>query len=552
MDGSRQTYDPIALEVIRTRLASIVDEAAKVIVRTSFSMLLNEANDYACVLTDERGLLLAQNTASLPAFIGTLPNTVRHFLESIGADDMRPGDVLITNNPWLGSGHLNDVSLVKPVFVHGRLVAFAGCCAHVPDIGGRIRSVEPREVFEEGFHIPPMKLMREGPADESLVRLMRTNVRTPDQTVGDLFAQVGALEVMERRLAQLLDDYSLTSLAAFGDELFQRSDRAMREAIRRVPDGTYRCEMRTDGLDEPFVFKIALTVNGDAIDVDYAGTSPQQARGINVVYAYTFAMTAYAIKCALLPDLPNNEGMFRALTVRAPEGSLLNAKFPASVGGRICSGDYLPPLVFGALHQVIPERVAAAPGSPLWSMVISGVRDDGKPYANVLFYNGGMGATALKDGVSCYSWPNNIASTPVEVTERDTPFFVRYKRLREGSGGVGKYCGGLGQDVLMVSESPSPMAAVFLAERTRFPAPGLAGGGEGGLGDVQINGRSIDARRLHVLSEGDELLVRTPGAGGYGDPRERAAELVERDHREGWRDLRAIGRGAREQSSSDE
>ena len=541
MDGSTSAYDPIVLEVIRTRVTSIVDEAAKVIVRTSFSMLLNEANDYSCVLTDRRGRLLAQNTASLPSFIGTLPNTVRHFLEDVGLDSMRPGDVLITNNPWKGSGHLNDVQLVKPVFNDDKLVAFAACCAHVPDIGGRIRSVEPREVFEEGFHIPPMKLLREGVADESLLMLMRTNVRTPDQTVGDLFAQVGALEVMEKRLQGLLADYRLDSLADFADELYRRSDLAMREVVRTLPDGTYRYEMITDGLEEPFTFRIALTIRDDEIDVDYAGTSPQQARGINVVYAYTFAMTAYALKCALLPELPNNEGMFRGLTVRAPEGSLLNARFPASVGGRICSGDYLPSLVFGALHDVIPDRVAAASGSPLWSMVISGVREDGKPYANVLFYNGGMGATARKDGPSCCSWPNNIASTPVEVTERDTPFFVAYKRLREGSGGEGRQCGGLGQDIKLVSRSTTPMAAVFLAERTKIPAPGLGGGEAGGLGDIQINGRSVDVRRMHVLQEGDELLVRTPGAGGYGDAGARDPELILQDRKEGWRQTAGPG-----------
>jgi N-methylhydantoinase B len=539
MDRTSETFDPITLEVIRTRMVSAVDEAAKVIVRTSFSMLLNEANDYACVLTDARGKLLAQNTASLPAFIGTLPSTVRHFIDGIGVHDMKPGDVLITNNPWMGSGHLNDVQLVKPVFHQGRLVAFAGACAHVPDIGGRIRSVEPREVFEEGFHIPLMKLLREGQPDESLLHLMRTNVRTPDQTVGDLFAQVGALEVMEQRLRRLMDDYALTSMSEFADELFRRSAKAMRDAIRALPDGTYRYEMQTDGLEEPFTFRIALTVRDDQIHIDYAGTSPQQPRGINVVYAYTFAMTSYALKCALLPELPNNEGMFAAITVQAPEGSLLNAKFPASVGGRICSGDYLPTLVFGALYQVVPHRVIAAPGSPLWSMVISGVREDGKPYANVLFYNGGMGATSSKDGVSCLSWPNNIASTPVEVTERDTPFFVRYKRLREDSRGAGKYCGGAGQDVMLESESAAPIAAVFLAERTRCPAPGLAGGGSGGLGDIQINDQSVDVRRLHVLQRGDRLLVRTPGAGGYGDADERSPASKARDMAAGFSDAPA-------------
>lgn len=536
MDRSATTFDSIMLEVIRTRLTSSVDEAAKVIVRTSFSMLLNEANDYACVLTDDQGRLLAQNTASLPAFIGTLPQTVRHFLEGIGAQNMLPGDVLITNNPWMGSGHLNDVSIVKPIFHEGNIVAFAGACAHVPDIGGRIRSVEPRELFEEGFHIPRMKLLNQGKPDESLLLLLRTNVRTPDQTVGDLFAMVGALEVMEKRLHTLMRDYNLTSMGEFGKELFRRSDKAMREAIRALPDGTYSYEMQTDGLAEPFTFKIALTVRDDEIEIDYAGTSPQQARGINVVFAYTFSMTAYALKCALLPDLPNNEGVFQALKVKAPEGSLLNAKFPAPVGGRICSGDYLPTMVFGALYQIIPDRVIAAPGSPLWSMVVNGVKEDGKPYANVLFYNGGMGATSSKDGVSCFSWPNNIASTPVEVTERDTPFFVHYKRFREDGRGPGQFYGGSGQDVLLECQTSTPMAAVFLAERTRFPAPGLGGGGEGALGDIQINDRSVDARSSHILQYGDRLLVRTPGAGGYGDVRQRTAEQKARDKLAGWAD----------------
>ena len=530
-----ETFDSILLEIIRTRLTSLVDEAAKVIVRTSFSMLLNEANDYSCVLTDESGNVLAQNTASLPNFIGTLPQTVRHFLREIGAQHMSPGDVLITNNPWIGTGHLNDVTLVKPIFSKERIVAFAGTTGHVPDIGGKLRSVEPREVFEEGFHIPPMKLLVGSVADQTLLTLLRRNVRTPDQTVGDIFAQVGALGVMERRVTSLMDDYRLTSLSGFADELFRRSENAMREAIRALPDGTYRYEMQTDGLDAPFIFKIALTIRGDEIDADYEGSSPQQPRGINVVFGYTYAMTAYALKCALLPWLPNNEGIFRPLSVKAPEGSILNATFPAPVGGRICSGDYVPALVFGALHQVIPERVGAAAGSPLWSMVLSGLREDGKPFANVLFYNGGMGATATKDGGNALSFPNNVSSTPVEVTERDTPMFVHYKTLRANSGGDGQFRGGLGQDVLLESESDKPVAVVFLAERTQCAAPGLSGGGDGALGEVIINGVVVDNRRLHVLSKGDRLLFRTPGAGGYGDASMRDPHSRARDRRLGYR-----------------
>lgn len=530
---STKAMDPVTLEVLWTRLISTVDEAAKVIVRTSFSTLSNEANDFSCVLTDERGNSVAQNTGSIPSFIATLPATVRHFLAEIGSENMRPGDVLVTNNPWKGTGHLNDVCVVKPIFRGGRLIAFAATTSHVPDIGGRIRSVEPRELFEEGFHIPLMHLMCEGVPDESLLKLLRTNVRTPDQTVGDIWAQVGALELMASRLQAMLDDYGLPDIRDLADELFRRSEVAMRDAIRAVPDGTYRYEIRTDGLAEPFELKIALTVRGDEIEADFAGSSAQQPRAINTVYAYTFAMTAYAVKCALLPRLHNNEGMFRPITVRAPEGSILNPKFPASVGGRSAIGHYVPVLVFGALHQVVPDKVMAAPGSPLWIVTLSGTRADGAPFATVLFYNGGTGGRPTKDGVSCLSWPSNISSTPVEVAERNSPLFFHYKRLCPGSGGEGEFRGGLGQEVLFENEADN-IAAIFVTERTKIAAPGLGGGADGGLGAVQINGTAIDHRRQHVMRRGDRILLRTPGGGGYGDPRKRADELRRQDRAAGY------------------
>ena len=528
------TLDAVTLEVLWTRMISVVDEAAKVIVRTSFSTLSNEANDFACVLTDERGHSLAQNTGSIPSFIGTLPATVRHFIGKFGPDGVRPGDVLITNNPWQGTGHLNDITVAKPIFHQGALVAFAATTSHVPDIGGRIRSIEPRELFEEGFHIPLSFFMRDGKADETLIGLLRANVRTPDQTVGDVWAQVSALELMESRLQQLMKDYELASLRGVADELFGRSEQAMRASIRAVPDGVYRYEMQTDGLDEPFIFKLALTVRGDEIEADYAGTAPQQGRAINCVYAYTFAMTAYALKCALLPNLPNNEGVFRSVSVKAPEGSILNPKFPVSVGGRAATGHYVPVLVFGALHQVIPEKVMAAPGSPLWIVNMTGVRQDGSPYATVLFFNGGTGGREAGDGVSCLSWPSNISSTPVEVAEHNNPLFFHYKRLCPDSGGAGRLRGGLGQEVLIENQSQSDVATIFVTERTKFPAPGLGGGEPGGLGDVRVNGETIDNRRQHILKPGDQILVRTPGGGGYGNARERDPALMMRDRNLGY------------------
>jgi N-methylhydantoinase B len=521
--------DAVTLEVLWTRVISVVDEAAKAIVRTSFSTLSNEANDFACMLTDARGHALAQNTGSIPSFIGTLPATVRHFLRELGAARMQPGDVLITNDAWMGTGHMSDVSVLKPIFHGERLVAFSATTSHMPDIGGRIRAIEAREIFEEGLHIPLTWLARAGRTDDTLVQLVRANVRTPDQTMGDIWAQVSANELMERRVKALMDDYDLATLTELGDELFTRSETAMRAAIGGVPDGTYRYGFRTDGTEAPFDFQVAVTVAGDAITADYTGTSPQQPRAINCVMAYTYAMTAYAVRCALLPGLPNNEGMYRPIAVVAPEGSLLNPRFPAAVVSRATTGHYVPALVLGALHQVIPERVMAGAGSPLWALSSSSTREDGKPYTTVLFFNGGMGATPVKDGENVLSWPSNISSTPVEVAERNSPLFFHYKRMRPGSGGRGRFRGGLGQDILIESRSARPIVLSVMAERTTFPAPGLAGGAAGGRGDVRINGRRVDTRKQHVLERGDRVLVSTPGGGGYGPARARDRARVARD-----------------------
>ena len=256
------------------------------------------SNDFACVLTDAAGQSLAQNTESIPSFIGTLPVTVKRFIKEIGLQNMRPGDVLATNTPWIATGHLNDITLAKPIFRQGRVVAFAASTAHAPDIGGKVRSVEPREVFEEGFHIPVMKFMNEGKPDQTLLKLLRAAVRTPDQTEGDLWAQLTGLDLLEQRLADIMTEYGLDDLNAFAAEILGRCERAMRAAIAALPDGTYTHQFQTDGLEEPFTFRIAITVNGERILVDYAGTSPQVDRAINCTMTYTFAMTAYALKCA--------------------------------------------------------------------------------------------------------------------------------------------------------------------------------------------------------------------------------------------------------------
>jgi N-methylhydantoinase B len=509
--------DPVTLELVWARLISAADEAAKAIVRTSFSTLSNEANDFACVLTDAEGRSLAQNTGSIPSFIGTLPATVRAIRSAIPPETMLPGDVFITNNPWIGTGHLNDISIVRPIFLGATTVAFGATTSHVPDIGGRIRSTEARELFEEGFHIPPMRLMRGETADASLITLLRANVRTPDQTEGDVWAQVGAVSLIEDRVRRTLSDHRLTDLSAVASEIFDRSEAEMRRRLAALPEGRWRYAMQTDGLDEPFTLEVEVTLRGGEVSVDFTGTSPQQPRAVNCVLAYTSAMTNFALKALFLPELPNNEGVFRPIRIHAPEGCILNPRYPAAVGGRAATGHYVPVLLFGALAEAMPEMVRAAPGSPLWIMNLAGTDGQGRPFASVMFFNGGTGAGAAQDGVDCISWPSNISATPVEVAERTAPVLIHRKALRPDSGGAGRQRGGRGQEVLIECEADD-VAAVFVTERLRFAADGLFGGAPGSKGEVLIDGAPVNTREQQVLRKGSRVTIRTPGGGGYGAP----------------------------------
>ena len=528
-------FDAVELELLWRRLISLVDEAAAALVRTSFSTLVRESYDFSCIVTDAAGQSLVQATESIPSFIGTLPETVKHFLKFFPPETLNPGDVLITNDIWLGTGHLPDITVAKPIFRHGKLVAFSASTAHAPDIGGKIRSPEPREVFEEGLQIPPLKLMRAGEADETLVAILRKNVRTPEQTMGDLWAQVVALDLMEERLHILMEQAGFDDLAALAAEIHARCEVAMRSAIAALPDGTYSSELQTDGLmDKPVTLKLSLTIEGDRIIADYTGTDAQVDRAINCALCYTYAMTLYGIKVCTSPNLPNNEGAWRSISIIAPEGCIVNPVFPASGGSRMLIGHYLPMLVFGCLGQIVPERVMAACGSPMWGMNQSGVNAQGKPYANMFFYNGGMGANMRGDGISCLSWPSNVSSTAIEITEHIAPLRVHYKRLRPDSGGPGRHRGGLGQEIALESRSETPIAVSFLAERTIFPAFGIEGGKAGAPGVLRINGDKVDPKKQYVLSRGDTVILATPGGGGHGDPEQRNKMALESDIQAGY------------------
>ena len=531
---ARERFDPITLELLWTRLISATDEAAAALVRTSFSTLVRESYDFSCIITDESGQSLVQATQSIPSFIGTLPRTVKHFLTEYPIDRLQPGDVLITNDMYQGSGHLPDINLGKPLFYEGRMIGYAATTAHAPDIGGKIRSPEPREVFEEGLQIPIMKMIDGGKVNDTLVSIIRKNVRTPDQTMGDLWAQVVALDVMEARTIDLLKDAGLDNLRDLATEIHTRCESVMRAAIRELPDGVYRSVLDIDGqLDAPAHLEMALTVAGDTIDIDFAGTSPQVDRAINSAMCFTFAQTVYGVKCMLAPNLPNNEGSFRPITIRAPEGCIVNPVFPASGGSRMLTGHFLGSMVLQALGDVLPHRVMASPGSPHWGINQSGVKN-GKPYANMLFFSGGIGANNLRDGISCLGWPGNTSSTPIELSERIAPFRIKYKRLRADSGGPGEFRGGLGQEILFENRSESPIAVSFLTEHILYPPLGIAGGRPAACGILEINGKSAHAKRQHVINKGDTILLATPGCGGLGDPKRRNPARVEEDLKQGY------------------
>jgi len=531
------SFDAVTLEVIWTRLISVVDEAAAALVRTSFSTLVRESYDFSCIVTDREGRCLGQATDSIPSFIGTLPKTVRHFLEHFPAETLKPGDVLITNDPWMGTGHLPDLTVAKPLFRDGVLIGFAASTTHSPDMGGRTGTTDIRDVFEEGLQVPMLKLIDAGRIDQTFIAMLRKNVRVPDLVVGDLFAQVSALELVEKRLFDLMRDYELDGLDSLADEILMRSEAAMRAAIGAFADGTYDYTLKTDGLIEPVTIQIRVTVDGDSVLVDYAGTSPQVDRALNVALCYTYAQTVYGLKCILAPDLPNNDGALAPISVTAPEGSILNHTYPASGQTRTLVGHFLPFAVFGAMSAATPDRVAAGPGSPLWSMQASGVDDHGRTYVNKFFFNGGTGGTSRRDGYNVLSWPSNISCVPIEMMEQQSNFRVLHKRLRIGSSGVGRYRGGLGQECLLEYGGERPVVVGFHAERTLHAPPGLCGGEDGVPGILEVNGRALEPHEQkvqHVIRKGDRIHMKTPGGAGFGPGVAREQGLIACDAREGY------------------
>jgi N-methylhydantoinase B len=525
----RRSYDPVTLGVHWSRLIAIVDEASATLLRTAFSRIVTDAWDFTCALFDEEGRMVAQPTQGLPSFIGALATAVPHFLRAFPVAALSPGDSLVTNDPWIGTSQLNDMVFVSPIFHRRRVVGYAANIAHSPDVGGRLLSADARELFEEGLRLPLCKLIARGRPDPAIFAIIRENVRVPDIVVGDLLAQEAANTTMIRRVGEFLDTEGLPDQRALSREILARSEAAMRTAIARIPDGTWESRVETDGFDAPLEIRARVTVAGEELSVDFAGTSPQQEMGINCTFNYAYAETVFPLICICAPASPINGATLRPLHVRAPEGTILSARHPAPLGGRLLVSMYIQCAMFRALAEAVPDRILADCAAPAWTPVVQGVNQHGQRFVDIIFLNGGLGARPVRDGVDVLGFPGNLSGTLVEIFENEKPMLVERRELAENTGGAGRHRGGAGLHFSLRSESPTPITVGLRAERLTHPAQGLAGGEAGAPGVVLFNGQAQHPKRTVILRAGDVLTFRTPGGGGYGDPRRRSEDDVARD-----------------------
>jgi N-methylhydantoinase B len=529
------TFDPLVLETFWSRLISTVEQQAVALIRTSFTPSVAECGDLSACVFDPRGYMLAQAVTGTPGHINSMARCIMHVLAEYPAETLERGDVIITNDPWLTSGHHYDVTIVTPIFRGETLVAFFGNICHTADIGGRPYGPDAMDVYEEGLHIPILKLFQRGQPNADLFKILRTNVRSPEEVIGDFYSQVAGDAVGGQRLLEFMDEYGLDSIVPLADELIARSERAMREAIAALPDGIYHYETDTDGFDAPIRLALTITVDGDHLVADYAGTSPQVKQAINVVYNYTEAYTTFGLKVALAPDVPNNEGSFRAVTVRAPEGSVLNCLHPAPTAARHLLGHFLAGMVLAALSPVLPERAMAEGMAGLWSTNVHGTGPDGNRFTLLSFLSGGTGARRGLDGLNSTAFPSGVAGIPTEVFENRSPLVMLEREFRRDSGGPGRHRGGLGHKIVYSGlRLREPYRLSPFTDRVRHPAPGLEGGLPGAPGEFQLSdGTPLNPKRTVELSPEQLLVIGLPGGGGLGDPRERDLELVRQDVLEG-------------------
>jgi N-methylhydantoinase B len=534
-----QSMIDIHMQVIWNRLISVVEEQAQTLIRTAFSTSVREAGDLSAGVFDLEGRMLAQAVTGTPGHVNAMAESVVHFIRDIGPENIFEGDVYITNDPWKGTGHLHDITVVTPSFHHGSLVGYFASTAHVVDVGGRGFGADGREVYEEGIFLPIMKFFERGELNRTLIHIVRNNVRESDKVVGDFHALAACNEIGHRRLIDMLTEFNLADVSMIGGFILKHSREATLERLKNLPHGSWSYSLDLDGYDEPVHLQAKLTIGPEGVLVDFDGTSAMSKFGINVPLVYAKAYACYGIKCVVAPQIPNNAASLAPFDVVAPEGCILNAKRPAPVAVRHVLGHFVPDLVLGALHQALPGQVPAEGASALWNlhMSVRPVSDQigGKGAEILMFNSGGSGARAALDGLNATAFPSGVHTMPIEATENVGPVIVWRKELREGSGGAGAQRGGLGQMIEIEAAEGYSFRFSAMFDRLNHPARGRDGGRDGAAGGVALDdGTLMKGKGLQFVPEGRRLVLSLPGGGGFGDPRKRAAASVEHDLKHGY------------------
>ena len=516
--------------LIWNRVLAIVEEQAQVLMRTAFSTVVREAGDLSAGVFDTRGRMIAQAVTGTPGHVNSMAEAVAHFLEAHPVASLSPGDVLVTNDPWLATGHLNDFTVVTPVFRGDACVALFASTSHIADVGGRGFGADATEVYEEGLNIPIGYLFRGGQVDETLMRIVRANVRDPVAAEGDLYSLTACNFAGSRAVLDLYEDFEGLDLDDVGEHIISTSRKAVQDELAALPTGTWRYEMTIDGYDEPLTLHCATTLTGEAVHIDFSGSAPASPFGINVPMAYTRAYATFAVRCMVGNDVPNNAGSLSTVIVHAPEGCVLNAARPKAVSARHSVGQMLPDLVLGCLAQALPEAVPAEGASCIWNPVFLG---DG--FVINPIYNGGTGARAGIDGLSTTAFPSGVRTTSTEVNELTSALVIWRREFRSGSGGAGRYRGGLGQTIEIGHREGQSFQVSKMFDRVANPARGRAGGGDGAPGKVMLkSGATLLAKGKETVPPGEILVLETPGGGGLGGAELRDAEARKRDERGGY------------------
>ena len=532
----------VAYQVMWNRLISVVEEQAQALVRTAFSTSVREAGDLSAGVYNEKGEMLAQAVTGTPGHVNAMADAVPHFIRRIGRENIHDGDVYITNDPWEGTGHLHDITVVTPSFHKGHLVGFFACTAHVVDIGGRGFGADANSIYEEGIYIPIMKFADRGKVDRTLVNIVRGNVREPNQLVGDIYALVTCNEVGHRRLVDMIDEFCLSDLSGISQFILTNSRKATLERINALVPGSAEGHLRIDGYATPIDLHVKVSIERDRVICDWEGTSGLDKKGINVPLVYTKAYACYALKCAIASDIPNNAASLAPFEVTAPENSILHALHPAPVALRHVIGHMVPDTVYAALDQLLPDTVPAEGAGSLCNFQVSlrprtdaPAPDDAVRSEVLTFNSGGSGARPTLDGMDATAFPSGVMTMPIEATEQVGPIIIWRKELRPDSGGAGRFRGGLGQFMVVGAREGHEFDMQAMFDRVKYPALGRRGGQPGAPTTIaQDDGTPMNGKGKQFVAHGRKVMMAFPGGAGYGNAVDRLPAQAQRDLAHGY------------------